>query len=450
MDVRIRGPNDRGRAVDDQFAYRGLKMPPVTVSRRQFLTGTAGLVSTGVLARIIPPTFVGCGGLAHAVPEQAQTVLTVSRAWKPENGRAYGTVEINMAPDFQIGPDTDMWGIVNARDLTLVTSFEKLRIVGDREWNKRFGWLNHALGGVQFPGKPPPVQPWQEALGGMSAQTALGGVMSLNSKLRIKVLEVIGVPGAAIYYLNSPDAYPIIESMFCDRVGWPIYGSFQNWGRASFRNLTSRNHWFMDQAHWGSQTQERAVALRRLESRGIAARGEAVLCEAGWELVNYTHSGDGVGFKAAGTDYTVRGYEGGRSMFNGVVPSNKIDYPDPLKWRHLHVAENITAEDGVIHGSPHVSPLTPLLYVSFPFTEPLKLKRWTFVKGRPGASNYATGANYAVGQNWSAVEYDDCDFIGWPDKQAAINLSPALEHPTWGPLPAASANVLPSCRFYPE
>jgi len=344
--------------------------------------------------------------------------VTVSRAWKPENGKAYGTVVVRMAPDFERA-DARLWGIVEATDLTQQTSFDLLRIVGARNWNPRFDVLNTS-------------QPWQTALGGLGGDTALAGFHALRSKLIIKRIEVFGVPGAGFYYDSCGPVR--VDSALFDRTGWPVRGihSPPAFG-STIRGVTSRDHWFSDR--WGSHNQRRAVSLRRFEGQGVSARGELLMAEADYELVNYTHQGDGISFKLGGTNFRIAGFHGGPAFYAGVVPQNLIQFPDPVAYKHLHEAKNILTEDSVFSGLPFATlSSNAIIYCSYPFTEPPVFRRCTFIKGRH---------TYAFEVNWAAPRFEACEFIGWTDKAAAFQLSPAGDG-----LPPGTADVDTSCRFW--
>src|SRR5262245_48883340 len=131
----------------------------------------------------------------------------LSRAWKPEDGASYSSVELGMAPDFQRA-DPPLWGIVEAKGLTRTTTIDLLRIVGAPSWDDRFDWLNSG----------DKAKPWPVALGGGDGgPTALAGVHAVDCKdPQIKRLEVAGVPGAAVCYQGTKLG---IDSAWLYRVG---------------------------------------------------------------------------------------------------------------------------------------------------------------------------------------------------------------------------------------
>jgi len=323
--------------------------------------------------------------------------MTVNRAWTPENGKAYGVVEVRMAEDFE-RDDARMWGIMNAKAITRTTSFVLLRIIGAPNWHPRFDQLNKTL-------------PWQTALGGNGAWTALSGIHALDSKLSIKRLEVVGVPGCAILHQHCPRLK--IDSAFLDRTGWSVYGTHEpdnNFARIA--NVTSRDHWYT--AAWGDTSGQNGVSVRRF---GLQARGELAQNAEGYELLNYTHQGDGISFKLAGTRYRVAGAHVGPAFFNGIVPSNLTTYPDTLEYRHIWEAKDVVVEESVFSGLPFANLQSrALVYVSYPFTNPLVFRRCTFIKGRH---------QFAFQINWASVRFENCCFIGWTSPEEGLELSPA-------------------------
>lgn len=347
-------------------------------------------------------------------------LYTVNRAWKPTNGKTYGIVEVRMADDFQ-RDDPYVWGLVNARNLDQLVTFDLLRIVGAPSWHPRFDLRN--VGADQ--------DKWQTCLGGNGAWTALSGVHAQKSKLRIKRLEVFGVPGCGLLYEGCPSLK--VDTGLMDRTGWPVYGGYQPGSQgAKICSLTSRDHWFGKA--WGDASMKRGVSLRRFEPVGVGARGELTAVGEDYELINYTHQGDGISWKLAGTQFRVRGFHGGACFLNGIVPSNITTFPDPVAYKHLHEARGIWIEDSVFSGNPYADIQSrALVYVSFPFTEPPIFRRCTFIKGRH---------QFAFQINWAAPRFEECEFVGWADQAAAFELSPASEG-----MPAA-APTFANCRFW--
>jgi len=328
----------------------------------------------------------------------------VSRAWKPEDGASYSSVELGMAPDFQRA-DPSLWGIVEAKGLTRTTTIDLLRIVGAPSWDDRFDWLNYGEH----------AKPWPVALGGgTGGPTALAGVHALDCKdLQIKRLEVAGVPGAAICYQGTKLG---IDSAWLYRVGWPLYGDYRSRGGSRLRGITSAGgHWWG--RAWGSpgMGDPRGLSLRGLDAR-VLARGELVVNEAGYVLDGYTHHGDGVSFKVGGSDFVVLRASVGAAWFGGTVPENASNpaYQGP-EFLHLREARNCRCEDSVFIGNPCSAQIQKraLVWVSFPFTDPLVFRRCVFVRGPH---------EYAFQINWASVVFENCDFIGWSNAQEAFEL----------------------------
>lgn len=357
-------------------------------------------------------------------------IQNVSSAWKPVSGQSYGQVEVRMQDDFRRA-DATMWGIVEAKGVS--ASFERLRIVGARNWHPRFDWMN--LG--------PGAHPWPDALGGSQGGgvTALAGLMALDCpKLTVKRLELVGIPGAGVYFQRSGLA---IETACLDRVGWPLYGHYDSLPNARISRLCSAGgHWWSKA--WGSPGfgDPRTVSLRRLDATHLQ-RGELVLNASAYILEDYVHHGDGISFKLSGTNFLVRRCHVGAAFFNGSVPENAVQFPELPRYRHLHESRDCFCEDSEFEGNPSSAAIQPraLVYVSYPFTTPLVFRRCTFIRG-PKPSPTQPGHLFAFQINWANVRFEDCDFVGWDGAAAALELSPG-----YNGMPPASADPSGS-RFY--
>lgn len=353
------------------------------------------------------------------------TVYTVSSAWKPENGRTYGTIEVRMADDF-VRADASMWGIVEAKGLDRTTTFGLLRIVGRREWHPRFDWHS----------EPPDGHPWQAALGGNygGTENALAGLFARDCKhLHIKRLEISGVPGAGVYFQRTGLE---IDSSGMDRVGWPLFGHHDAVPGARLLGITSGG------GHWWSKAwpppgfgNPRAVSLRRLDATHYA-RGELVMVGGGWTLQDYTHHGDGISLKVGGTEWTVRRARGAAAFFSGTPPQDLTNpaYADPVLYRHMHESRRCLVEDSEFIASPSSVAIHPqaMIYVSYPFTEPLVFRRCVFFRGGHPVTHEINYAN---------VVFEDCDFIGCT-QETAFRLSPGYQG-----MPPGVADTTGS-RFY--
>lgn len=338
------------------------------------------------------------------------TIYTVSRAWHPENGRRYGIVEVRMADDFQLGPDSDndMWGLVNVKDCARTTSFDVLKIIGRHEWFERFDWMNS--------GADP--KPWQQALGGMGHQTALSGLHAVRSRVRIKRLEVMGVPGCGVITVDCPNLR--IDSATMTRAGWPFVERWHRGGTYGARigSLTSRDHWCSDK--WGSHAQMPPQSLRRLAPIDISARGELVMLSVGYEISDFTHHGDGFGLKVAGSQYTVRRFYDSGAFIAGFDPSNRVTYPGS-EYRYLHEARGILLEDGYLYATGTTHPIA-LLTVDGSFDEPAVVRRTVLKRTTEQRAVRVTTRG--------RVRFEDCDFIGWgvdPKQAIAFDVGTEVE-----------------------
>jgi len=272
--------------------------------------------------------------------------LTVSRAWKPESGRSYGEVEITMAPDFE-RDDPTMWGLVNAKDLAKTTRFRRLTVIGNRNWQPRWDLI-----------PTPGTEEWRTHLGGNGWRTALSGVCATNARLYFDRLEVIGLPGSGIHYIGIP---PVIESGRMERVGWPVFsehGSPLPQPGGSIRNLLAIDEW--GSKLWPGQYPKWGTVSLRQQDTQVVCPGELVVVGDGWELVNFTHVGDGGGFKVGGTRWRVTGAQVGQGFLAGGGMGG------------LGGAVDCRVEDSVFSGSNNAMRAHACLFISDPFVEPVR------------------------------------------------------------------------------
>jgi hypothetical protein len=367
------------------------------------------------------------------------TTLTVSRAWKPENGMHYaGTVEVRMAPNFE-RDDAGLWGIVNAKNLTEQTLIDHLRIVGDPEWSPRFDVLNWDP--VK---KTASANPWQQALGGMGGQTALAGLHLVNSNLRVGRIEVYGVPGCGVRVEGAGSVFQL-DSGQMDRVAWPVLCTPNVRTGPRISSLTTRGHWY-PKSVYGAAGQMRAVSLRRLEANGITARGELALYGVGMELRDLVHAGDGHGWKAGGPGFKVIGGQTAHGYLYGVdlkfAASQGTRQSHPQLWssEDNEVVHHVFAGVGAVHRL--------CMFVALQFIDtkgqpsPARVKRSTFVS-RPPAGSFKPGGTFGAMQVHSGahVVLEDCDIIGRTEETFAEVEGESARGP-------ASKIEYLGCRFY--
>jgi hypothetical protein len=388
-----------------------------TWTRREFVKG---LGAASALAAI--------PACARPAPADALTpnARTISRAWRPDAAH-YGTIELHMAPDFE-RDDAAGWGLVIVKRSTHI---ERLRLVGNPDWFSRFDVLQRD--GVS----------WQKALGGQGGQTALAGVHAMGAGTRLKVdrIEVVGLPGAGVIYENGASIQ--IGSGDMDRIGWPICGRISSGGGSVVNDLHSRDHWYADawrhrkRADGGDYFEDHGQMapqkLRVLASKHISARGELVMNEENATLRNYVQQGDGIGWKVGGSGLRVVGGESNHGYLSGVFPSNASRLAAlPFLGRavDMQVVEHRFRSDGA--GHPRL-----LMFVAGRFDTPALVRKCVFVRGQHKAAvQLHTGAR---------AIFDECEFIGWPDKASAFELEPARPGQAWG---ASTVEVLSNCKFY--
>ena len=280
------------------------------------------------------------------------TVYNVSKPYKLDPAkRTLGVLEVRMNPDF-VRDDARTFGIVDALALTQKVTIDLLRIVGDRNWSQRFEQLNWDF-------TTNTALDWRPALGGMGGQTALcglhvtGGARGTASKLRVKRLEVVGVPGAAVRLDN--DAEYQHDSAYFERTGWAVQTTVDVPKGPKLGPTLTRDHWYS--AAWSTasgftpqaQGCMPAVALRGLQDRGIWARGELVALGAGIELRDFVMTGDGNGAKLGGPGCKVIGGQSPHIYLCGTVPQPP-SLQGPL-YDHLAHCEQMEISDHVFEGT---------------------------------------------------------------------------------------------------
>jgi len=337
--------------------------------------------------------------------------LTVSRPWKPAAGKTYGEVELTLAPDFA-KDNPLLWGVVAAMDLPSTTRFERLTVIGNRDWDPRWSVLAT---------REDPM-----AQSGAGGKTALSAVHAIRSRLFIEVFEAIGFPGCGLIYEGIP---PVIESGRIERCGWPIHTNTDSnatpvQSGGSVRNLTAIELW--EDRGWnrvapGYEERWSAVSMRRLGDH-IVCPGELALHGNGYELVGFTQVGDGGGFRLSGTRFRVERAHVPQGYLGVDASSQQIEVVDSV---FAMTNTGMRAHD--------------CLRIDGPNVETVAVRRCTFVRGARTDRLYApprSGAKVAQLSTGSRAVFEECEFIGWADQAAAFELSTPAQL------------QLPGCRFW--
>lgn len=339
-----------------------------------------------------------------------------------QSGRRYPPMEVRVSKNFRytqtqiVGPaltySAAVYAPAGAHDIDLPF----LRVVGFAEWDPRFN-LNSGLG-------------WQDGL------WELAGLLVYGCRgIRIGRLEVDGLPyglrtqGASGWELGSARfrrcwkaidvRYNVTNGISPD--SFSIKHVTQVDGRMA-RDMDPTDQ-------WRSKTGRRPLDL-------VSGKAGSYITGKDWELVGLVQHGDSFAVKAAGTRYRLAEVDAAHVYLNGVVAGHDATYPGE-EYQHLHESKDVLFEDFRLVGSAAATIDHVLLRISFPFTPQVTVRRGTFVKGAQ--------ATHAMQVNYARVQLEDCDFVGWPDAQAAFELSPAFES-----YPAAELLPPLNCRFWPS
>ena len=337
-------------------------------------------------------------------------------------GLHYPPMEVRVAPDFAytqteiVPPALQHRGAVYAPAGAHGIELPFLRVVGFPTWNQRLARDSST--------------DWQLNLWELSGLSLLG-----CRGVRIGRLEVDGLPCG----LRTEGASGwSLDSAFLRRCAKAIDVRFNIQNGIGPTSFTIRNVTQVDGRLDRAQDPSDAWRAKTARTEGdlLSGKSGSYITGEDYEVTGFAQHGDSFAIKTAGTRYRVANLHGSHVFLSGASVDNLTAYPGS-EYRHLHESRDVVFEDFRLVGSEAAFVDRVLLRVSYPFAN-LLVRGGTFVRG--------TGPNgvKAAQINWTAVHFEDCDFVGWTNMAGAVELGPA--DPAKG-YPAASITQF-GCRFW--